>query len=127
MPAPYHPFDPSSGRPESFALLAMVKGLMSEDSFHRSGRVARTLVRADQLTTVLVAIKKDGEMHEHSAPGPAIVTVLKGKVSFEFEDSPEMSLPEGTSVVFAQDAPHRVRALEDSAFLLVVGGRQKDE
>ena len=127
MPAPYQPFDPASGKPESFDLQTLAKELMHGESFHRSGRIARTLVRADELTTVLVAMRKGGEMHEHTAPGPAIVTVLSGEVSFKFENTPDLRLSEGSSVVFAQDEPHRVSAREDCAFLLVVGGRRKEE
>jgi len=124
MSAPYQPVDPSSETVASFALTAMAQELMADEVFERSGRVARTLARSDDMTAVLTVMKKDCEMHEHAAPGPVTVTVLSGNVTFTFDGRhDDVPLSEGGSVVFSKDAAHSVRAREDSAFLIVIGGR----
>jgi len=125
MPAPYQPLVLTSGTAESFDLSVMANELMRDDLFQRSGRVARTLARGEQMTTVLTVMKKSCELHEHATPGPVTVTVLSGNVVFSFE-APRKDLPvrQGCTVVCSKDAGHRVKALEDSSFLIVIGGRK---
>lgn len=127
MSAPYQPLVPTDGKAESFDIAAMMRDLRDDDAFRKSGRVARTLARCDQMTTVLTVMRKGSELHEHAAPGPATVTVISGKVQFAFERAQrDVTLAQGSTVVFAKDAPHRVGALEDSAILIVIGGRKSD-
>lgn len=124
MPAPYQPVVPTGGIVESFDLAPIVRDLMDDEAFKKSGRVARTLARCDQMTTVLTVMRKDSELHEHVAPGPATVTVISGTVQFAFEKPQrDVTLARGSIVVFANDASHRVSALEDSAILIVIGGK----
>jgi quercetin dioxygenase-like cupin family protein len=126
MPSPYKPFVPTAGAIGRFDFGAIARELRDDEAFEKSGRVARTLARSDELTAVLTVIAKGTELHEHTAPGPAIVTVLSGNVQLAFEGSGgEFALRQGESVVFAKDASHRVRALDDSSFLMVIGGRLK--
>ncbi|HEX9726697.1 MAG TPA: cupin domain-containing protein [Vicinamibacteria bacterium] len=125
MPAPYQPVDLASASAEAFDLSLMAKELKNDDLFLKSGRVARTLARGEQMTAVLTVMKKDCELHEHATPGPATVTVLSGNVEFSFDPPRDhVILHEGCTVVFSKDAAHRVKAQEDSAFLIVIGGRR---
>ena len=125
MPAPYQPLVLTSGNAESFDLSLMATELMKDELFQKSGRVARTLARGEQMTTVLTVMKKDCELHEHATPGPVTVTVLSGNVEFSFgPPRDDVILREGCTVVFSKDAAHRVKAREDSAFLIVIGGRK---
>lgn len=126
MPAPYQPFVPTSGKAQSFDLRAMSKELVAQDAYVNSGRISRTLARSDHMTTVLVVMNKDAEMHDHTAPGPATVTVISGSLDFTFEDIDEViHLQDGASVIFAKNTVHRVKAVEASSFLLLIGGTEK--
>jgi quercetin dioxygenase-like cupin family protein len=126
MPAPYQPFAFEAGRLEPFDLTLLAKELMKDEAFQKSGRVARTLARADQLTAVLTVIRKNAEIHGHANAGPVMVTVLSGSLKFVFDESrDELPLRTGSAVVLSKDVSHRVRALEDSAFVIVVGGRDE--
>ena len=63
-------------------------------------------------------------LHEHIAPGPIIVTALSGHLEFSTAtESEPLKLRAGEAAVCAAHLPHSVKALEDSAFLLVIGGR----
>lgn len=127
MPAPYQPIELAPHTSESFELEAMAKELMKSDVFESSGRLARTLARGERLTAVLTVIRRGAEIHEHTTPGPAAVTVLFGKVVFSFGASgAEKTLDRRSALVFSGDAAHGVKALEDSAFLIVIGGRKED-
>lgn len=124
MPAPYQPLVLTSRNLESFDLSVMATELMNDEVFHKSGRLARTLAHGEQMTAVLTVLKKHSEMHEHSSPGPVTVTVLSGNVVFSFgPPRGDVSLSAGAAVIFSKDATHRVRAEQDSALLLVIGGR----
>jgi quercetin dioxygenase-like cupin family protein len=125
MPGPYQHFALDAGARESVDLDLLSQELAKDDVFHKSGRISRTLARGDQLTVVLTVMKKDCEIHEHSTPGPVVVTVLSGSVLFVF-DRPrdEVPLRRGSAVICSKDASHGVRALEDSAFLIVADARK---
>lgn len=77
------------------------------------------------MTAVLTVIRKDSEIHEHVNAGPVMVTVLSGTVRLVFDEShDEVPLGAGSAVVLSKNVSHRVKALEDSAFLIAVGGRK---
>lgn len=126
MPAPYQPFAFEAGRHERFDLTLLAKELMKGEVFQKSGRVAHTLSRGDSMTAVLTVIRNGSELHDHVNAGPVMVTVLSGSLQVVFGQSrDEIPLPAGSALVFSKDVSHRVRALEDSAFLIVVGGRNE--
>ncbi|ETX07161.1 MAG: hypothetical protein ETSY2_12835 [Candidatus Entotheonella gemina] len=90
----------------------------------KTGRNALTLARGNDLTVVLMALKDQAMLHEHTAPGPITVTVLSGHVEFSTAtESEPLRLRIGDAAVCAAHLPHWVKALEDSAFLLMIGGR----
>lgn len=124
MPTPYQPFAFEAGRHEPFDLTLLAQELMKDEVFQKSGRVARTLARGDSMTAVLTVIRKGSELHDHATAGPVMVTVLSGSLQFVFNHSrDEIPLRASSALVFSKDVSHRVRALEDSAFLIVVGPR----
>jgi quercetin dioxygenase-like cupin family protein len=124
MPAPYQPLELAEDTAESFNLKKIAEGLMSDKAFRDSGRVARTLVRSDRMTSVVTVVNEGAEIHEHATDSPAMIAVLSGNliVTAGKKDRTH-SLPAGSAVVLAAACPHRVKATEPTAFLLVMGGR----
>ena len=121
---PFRPIELTSSTVTSFSLSAMASQLMTEDAFQQAGRDALTLARGSDLTVVLVVVKAQSELHEHTAPGPITVTALSGRLAFSTATQSEpLMLQPGDAAVCAAHLAHRVQALEDSAFLLVIGGR----
>jgi quercetin dioxygenase-like cupin family protein len=124
MLAEYRPAEISSGTVESFDLVQIAKDLMEDEVFRKSGRVARTLARGDQMSAIVTVIRKGTEIHEHTAPGPVSVQVLSGEIVVSVDSQKvEVSLPAGTAVILSADSGHRVSAKENSAFFLLIGGR----
>lgn len=119
---PYRPLKVGETWIESFPLKAMARQLMDEDAFAESGRNALTLVRGDEMTVVLTVIRAGTALHEHRAPGPATVILLSGNIRMLGGDE-KMPLEPGSAVSFTADVLHAVEAVEDSAFLIVIGGR----
>lgn len=121
---PFRPTELTASTVASFALPDMAHQLMMEETFLHTGRTALTLARGDNLTVVLIVLKAQAELHEHTAPGPITVTALSGYLEFQAEgQSDPLALQAGDTAVCGAHLPHRVKALDDSAFLLVIGGR----
>ena len=123
------PFRPTTLSPSSvvsFALPDMAHQLMMEDAFGRTGHNALTLVQGEDLTVVLVVLKAQALLHDHQAPGPITVTPLSGCLEFSTAAGTEpLTLQAGDATVCSARLTHRVKALEDSAFLLVIGGKSQ--
>jgi quercetin dioxygenase-like cupin family protein len=121
---PFRPTELTASTVTSFALPDMAYQLMLEEAFLHAGRNALTLARGDDLTVVLMVLKAQSELHEHKAPGPITVTALFGYLEFQAATQSEpLALQAGDAAVCGAHLAHRVKALEDSAFLLVMGGR----
>lgn len=121
---PFRPIEMSPSTLESFQLADMASQLKLETPFTQSGRNSLSLVRGDDFTMVLAVLRKGTKMREHKAPGAATVVLLEGAIDFEDPGAGKMlRLHPKDSVVFSADLVHSLVALEDSAYLIVIGGR----
>lgn len=107
----------------NLSLQELAQKLRGEDAYERSGRTAATLARGDSMTTALTVARAGAQIREHDAPGPVTLVVLEGALTFRSPDG-DVSLGAHDVATFAGDVPHSVEAIEDSAFLIVIGGRQ---
>ena len=119
---PYRPVDLDTSLTKSFPLMSMAEKLMEEATSATSGRASLTLARGDELTLVLAALKAGTTLEEHSAPAAAAVVTLSGNIIFT-TSTDKITLEQGDSVTFTADILHSVYASEDSAFLIVIGGK----
>ena len=123
---PFRPIELDAGMLEFFQLPGLARDLKSEDEYARSGVAALTLARDDLVTLVLVALRKGSVMREHRAPSAATVVLLSGRVKFTGDGSAAPTeLAPCDLAAFAADVPHAVEALEDAAYLLMIGGRHR--
>jgi quercetin dioxygenase-like cupin family protein len=90
-------------------------------SYRRNDHASATIVNRPGLGVVLVALPKGGHMAEHRAARPIVLRVLEGRVRLTLRDRTlEMSSGDLTSL--APNLAHEVSGVEDSAFLLTIGG-----
>jgi quercetin dioxygenase-like cupin family protein len=102
-------------------------GLADElDRLHRdeswlnpTGRSSKTLVKYPDLRIVLIAMKANTRMHEHTAAGRISVHSLNGHIRVHLPER-VVDLPAGHLLALDQCVPHDVEATEDSAFLLTL-------
>lgn len=121
---PFRPIEITDSTVASFSLRSMAAQLMEEEVVENTGRNSLSLVRGNDLTVVLLVLKDQAVLHEHTAPAPITVTTLFGHLEFSTVTEPEpLRLQAGEVAVCAAHLSHSVKALEDSAFLLVIGGR----
>ncbi|HEV2074302.1 MAG TPA: cupin domain-containing protein [Thermomicrobiales bacterium] len=80
---------------------------------------AEILVKTDTLRVVLVTMLSGGFMHEHAAPGPITIQVLKGVMNLTVEGE-SRTLSAGELISLAPGIMHGVEGVEDGAFLLTI-------
>lgn len=123
---PFRPIELNAETLEFFQLPALSGDLKSQDEYERSGVSAITLARDDHVTLVLVALRKGSVMREHRAPSAAMVLLLSGRVRFVAgSDGAWTDLEPGSLAAFSAEVPHAVEALEDAAYLVIIGGRER--
>jgi quercetin dioxygenase-like cupin family protein len=96
------------------------------DQLHReeswlqpTGRSSKTLVKYPDLRVVLIAMKANTRMHEHTAAGRISVHSLHGHIRLHLPER-VVDLPAGNLLALDQCMPHDVEASEESAFLLTL-------
>ncbi len=119
---PYRPVDLNIPMTKGFPLVSMTEKLMEEATLATSGRSSLTLAHGAEMTLVLVALKAGTTLEEHQAPAAATVITLSGNIIFT-TSAEKITLEQGEAVTFTADLLHAVYASEDSAFLIVIGGK----
>ena len=122
---PFRPIELDAKTLAFFQPLTLVEDLRREDEYVRSGVSAVTLARDEHVTLLLVALRKGAVMREHRAPSAAMVVLLAGRAQFLAGDGERSDLESGSVAVFSADIPHAVEALEDAAYLVIIGGRER--
>ncbi len=108
---------------ETFNLDQVIDWLHNEAEYRDKGHNALVLTKDATLRTVVVCIGKDHRLHEHHAPGPFTLTMLRGRIRFVLEPHGEniaTELGQGQLLVLEEPRLHEVVALEESTFLLTI-------
>jgi quercetin dioxygenase-like cupin family protein len=90
-----------------------------ESWLHPTGRSSKTLVKHPDLRILLIAMKANTRMHEHTAAGRISVHTINGHIRVHLPKQ-VVDLPAGHLLALDQCVPHDVEATEDSAFLLTL-------
>ena len=109
-----------SGPLLQFDLASELDQLHRDESWLQpTGRSSKTLVKYPDLRIVLIAMKANTRMQEHTAAGRISVHSLNGHIRLHLPER-VVDLPAGHLLVLDQCVPHDVEATEDSAFLLTL-------
>jgi quercetin dioxygenase-like cupin family protein len=84
-------------------------------------RHVESLVKGDGINVALVMLKKGARLDEHSNKSPFSVQVVEGSIAF-IASGERRVLGPGRILAARRELPHAVEALEDSAFILTLGG-----
>ena len=119
--------DPTARRPHSppmaspfleFDLKREIHQLHEEAGW-QSGQNARTLVKYDDLRVVLMVLKANMRLPDHSTDGRISVQMLSGRIEVRALGR-TFDLHAGSLLALDRDTHHDVEAIEDSAFLLTI-------
>lgn len=109
-----------SGPLLQFDLAKEIDDLHRDESWELpTGRSSKTLVKHPDLRIVLIAMKANTRMKEHTAAGRISVHSLNGHIRLHLPKR-LVDLPAGRLLALDQCVPHDVEATEDSAFLLTL-------
>jgi quercetin dioxygenase-like cupin family protein len=109
-----------TGSELQFNLLGELDQLHRDDSWLQPvGRSSKTLVKYPDLRILLIAMKANTRMHEHTASGRISVHSLNGHIRLHLPER-IVDLPAGHLLALDHCVPHDVEATEDSAFLLTI-------
>jgi quercetin dioxygenase-like cupin family protein len=103
----------------NFNLSREIEQLHQEDSWLRTGRNSKTLVKQPDLRIVLVALKTGKQLEEHEADARISIQTLNGHVTVQLTDQ-TVDLPAGQLLALDRGLRHDVVALKESAFLLTI-------
>lgn len=122
---PFKPVELTPATIEAFDLQALAHQLKLEKPFMEHGRNGLTLARDEHLTMVLTVAKEGKMLLEPRPPGPVAIVMLSGAVTLTTAGAaPQISLDTGMSAAFSPDIVDHVEVHRESAFLIVIGGRQ---
>jgi len=93
--------------------------LKQETTWADSDRNSITVFKSDIITIVLIGMRENAELKEHTAIGNITVQVLEGEINFVAEQQ-ILSLAKGQMITLEANIPHSVTALKDSFFLLTL-------
>lgn len=105
-------------------LEAELKALRSSDSYKRNDHASATIVNRPGLGAVLIALPKGGHLAAHRTARPITLRVLEGTIQVLLEDR-TIEMVRGDLTALAPNLQHKVTGVEDSAFLLTMGGGER--
>jgi quercetin dioxygenase-like cupin family protein len=108
-----------AGEKLTFDLTGQIEELRQDESYTRSGRAGRTLVKAGPLRLTLTVLAGGVEVGTHHAESPMTIHVLQGELRYRVEED-EFGLGRGQVLFFGPGHAQDIRALEDTALLLTI-------
>jgi quercetin dioxygenase-like cupin family protein len=105
-------------------LEAELKALRSSDSYRRNDHASATIVNRPGLGAVLIALPKGGHLAAHRTARPITLRVLEGTIQVSLVDR-TIEMVRGDLTALAPNLQHKVTGIEDSAFLLTMGGGER--
>lgn len=102
-------------------LATELAAVRTSDSYHVADHAAKTIAKHPGVTVVLIALKPGGQMREHHADGAITVQGIDGRVEFTVGGR-SVALTPGRLLTVPPGLAHRVRGVNESAFLLTIGG-----
>ncbi len=108
-----------TGTALTFDIPGEIERLHAEETWRKSGRNSRTLVKEPNLRVLAVTLKQGMEISEHRTSGRLAVHVLSGHLQMRVPGQ-EIDLPAGHITVLDFEVEFEIRAVETSAFVLTV-------
>ncbi len=102
-------------------LATQLEAVRASDSYHAADHAAKTIAKQPGVRVVLIALNPGGQMHEHRAESAITMQGIDGHVEFTMGQR-AVALTPGRLLIIPPGVLHRVRGIDESAFLLTIGG-----
>lgn len=95
----------------------MEKNIKEMIEYPREGILSKEIVKNDKIDVGLFCMTAGTEMSDHTSVRAAVVHVVEGKGIFNLEGK-DIDMEPGVVISMDADAVHRLRAIENTAFIL---------
>jgi len=109
----------------TFDLGEQIAELRQDESYTRSGRSGRTLVKAGPLRLTLTLLAEGVDVGTHHAASPMTLQTLEGRLRYRVGDG-EFEIGQGEVLFFGPGHAQDIRALADTALLITITGEQTE-
>jgi quercetin dioxygenase-like cupin family protein len=103
----------------TFDIPTLLSQIKHEDAWPKGARNGMTLLKAQGLQVVLIAMHAGAVIPSHRAESPISVQVIEGMIKFS-ADAQALTLGTGQLLTLQAGIPHTVEAVEEAAFLLTL-------
>jgi quercetin dioxygenase-like cupin family protein len=110
-----------TGEHLTFDLAEQVAELRQDETYVRTGRLGRTLVKEGELRLTMTVLAEGAEVDTHHAAAPMTLQVLEGRLQYRVAGE-DVELAAGQFLFFGPGHAQDIRALEDTALLLTITG-----
>jgi quercetin dioxygenase-like cupin family protein len=93
--------------------------LQAETQYAPNGIVSRTILRSDNLRTVLFGFAEGQELTEHTSTQHALVQILSGECEFSLRGQAQQ-MKAGDFLYMPPNVPHAVKATDQFSMLLTL-------
>lgn len=107
----------------TFDIAGLIDELRHDESYARTGRVGRTLVKAGAMRLTLVVLAKGVEVGTHHAESPMTLQPVKGRLHYRVGDE-HFEIAQGEVLYFGPGHAQDIHALDDTALLLTITGAE---
>jgi quercetin dioxygenase-like cupin family protein len=108
-----------AGKALTFDLESELAHLREEETWLRSGRNSRTLVKESNLRVVLITLAAGAQISEHHTEARLAVHVISGHLRLQVPEQ-DVDLPAGHLLALDRAVGYEIQAVETSTFLLTV-------
>jgi len=112
---------PLAGAQLIFDLADQISELRSDETYARSGRTGRTLIKSGPLRLTLTLLADGVDVGTHHAETPMTLQVIEGGLSY-LVDEDKFELGQGELLFFGPGNARDIRAKGDTALLLTITG-----
>lgn len=105
-------------------LTAEIDNIKREGNWSEGIQSAKTLVKSNDLSVVLIALHQGNEIKMHQSDGPITIQVLEGCIQFKTQNQ-QLTLQDKGLVSLQAEVPHHLIANEQSLILLTLISAKK--
>lgn len=96
--------------------------IFEELHFNEEKPSVLTIRNTDRINVIAIGLKEGQVLRKHVTPFPALLVVLKGRITFDMEGV-QTEVPLSGTFDIPANVPHKVTALEESIFMVT---KEKD-
>lgn len=101
------------------------KNLKEMIEYPKEGILSKTISEGEVMEATLFCMAKGTSLSEHTSTREAIIYVIEGNGTFTLRGK-DIEMRPGVFITMEKNAPHSLKAEENTSFLLILGSSQNE-